>query len=116
MRARASATVPLLLTLCCSNTMMASADIRITRLAADANFLFPTNARKLTRFMMEASYGPCRPMTAAWAQRGVLDSAADSDFFARLSYFEQDSERGAIFTAESEDGELCGFADLSASL
>ena len=57
-----------------------AASIRITRVPADANILFPTNARRLTRFMMDETYGSVRPLSAAWAQRGVLDAAADSDF------------------------------------
>ena len=99
--------------------MVLTADIRISRVQADANFLFPTNSKRLTRFMMDATYGPCQPLTAAWAQRGVLDAAADSDLFGRLAYYEETREsspRGAVFVAETIDGNLCGFADVGASL
>ena len=89
--------------------------VRISRVPADTNRLFPTNANKLSRFMMEAMYGPCRPLTAAWAQRGVLDSTAASDLFARLRYYEEGTARGEMLMAEA-DGEIVGFADVSASL
>ena len=71
------------------------AGIRISRVAADGNILFPTNSQRLTRFMMDATYGPCTPFTPAWAQRGVLDATADADFFARLQYYEQARGQGA---------------------
>ena len=101
---------------CC----IATVDIRITRAIADANFLFPANAKRLTRFMMQATYGDVRPMSSAWMQRGVLDAAADSDFNARLSYYEEarrnGAPRGSILMAERDDGTICGFADVGASL
>ena len=94
--------------------------VRISRLDADANFLFPRNSKMLTRFMMDETYGQCKPLTAGWAQRGLLDATADSDFFGRLAYYEEarskGTPRGAIFVAERDDGKLCGFADVSASL
>ena len=100
-------------------SMVLASDVRISRVRADPNFLFPTNSKRLTRFMMDATYGTCQPLTAAWAQRGLLDAAADSDFFERLAYYEETrdtSPRGAIFVAETSEGTLCGFADVGASL
>jgi len=95
-------------------------DIRIRRMPADANFFQPKNSKKLTRFMMDETYGTCRPLSAAWAQRGVLDATADSDFFSRLAYYGEalaaGVSRGAIFIAERDNGDLCGFADVGASL
>ena len=97
-----------------------TAALRISRAVADANFLFPSEARRLTRFMMDAQYGPVQPFTGGWMQRGVLDAAADSDFFARMAYYADSTEggrpRGAIFVAERDDGSICGFADIGASL
>ena len=82
--------------------------------------LLPSAARRLTRFMMDETYGAVRPLSAAWAQRGVLDAAADSDFYARLAYYEKARAAGrpcgAIFVAEGGDGRICGFADIGASL
>ena len=96
------------------------AEIKITRVAADTNFLFPKNAKRLTRFMMAETYGECKPFSAAWAQRSVLDAAADSDFFGRLAYYDETRKagqpQGDIFVAEKDDGTLAGFADLGASL
>lgn len=100
---------------------VAPPSIRIVRVPADGNFLFPTNAKQLTRFMMDETYGECKPFSGAWAQRGVLDAAADSDFFGRLQYYEKTQSEGrpcgSIFKAQRVDtGELCGFADIGASL
>lgn len=98
----------------------AAAEVRISRVSADANPLFPTNARRLSRFLMEATYGQCRPLSPAWVQRGVLDSVGTSDLFSRLAYFEEGRAtgraRGDLLMAQTASGEICGFADLSASL
>ena len=104
-----------------SPTMSISAEsILVTRVAADANFLFPKNSKRLTRFMMDETYGQCQPFSAAWAQRSVLDAAADSDFFGRLKYYDEQRTagrpQGDVFIAEKADGSLAGFADLGASL
>lgn len=95
--------------------------IRIQRVEADSNLLFPTNSQRLTKFMMDATYGAVRPFSPAWAQRSVLDATSNSDFFGRLAYYEEmraaGQPRGAIFAAEREgDGALCGFADVGVSL
>ena len=102
------------------STSAAASLLTITRMPADTNRLFPTNAKKLSRFMMDQTYGiACRPFSAAWVQRGVLDATADSDFFERLSYYHEAQAagrpRGAIFVAQNGD-EICGFADIGASL
>eukprot|EP00579_Thalassiosira_antarctica_P002676 CAMPEP_0201877044 /NCGR_PEP_ID=MMETSP0902-20130614/8557_1 /ASSEMBLY_ACC=CAM_ASM_000551 /TAXON_ID=420261 /ORGANISM="Thalassiosira antarctica, Strain CCMP982" /LENGTH=281 /DNA_ID=CAMNT_0048404411 /DNA_START=106 /DNA_END=951 /DNA_ORIENTATION=- len=109
-----------------SNT--APAGIRIRKLEADTNFLFPTNAKRLTEFLMDATYGECRPFSAAWAQRAVIDAAARSDLFSRLAYYQKRLDEnddagggvssGAIFIAEKEENncELVGFVDVGASL
>ena len=100
--------------------MVSSVAVKIARVPADTSLLFPTNARRLTRFMMEETYGGCRPLSAAWAQRGVLDATADSDFYSRLAYYEsmrtEGRPRGSIFQALAADGSLCGFADVGAHL
>ena len=95
--------------------------IRIQRVEADSNLLFPENSQRLTKFMMDATYGAVRPFSPAWAQRSVLDATSNSDFFGRLAYYEEmraaGQPRGAIFAAEREsDGALCGFADVGVSL
>ena len=95
--------------------------IRIQRVDADSNLLFPANSQRLTKFMMEATYGAVRPFSPAWAQRSVLDATSNSDIFGRLAYYEEaraaGQPRGAIFAAEREsDGTLCGFADVGVSL
>jgi ribosomal protein S18 acetylase RimI-like enzyme len=99
------------------------AAIKISRVSADSNILFPSNSQRLTRFMMDATYGPCRAFSPAWAQRAVLDATADADFFARLQHYEQARANGApcgaILVAEDDssgDNTLCGFADVGASL
>ena len=46
--------------------------IRIQRVEADSNLLFPENSQRLTKFMMDATYGAVRPFSPAWAQRSVL--------------------------------------------
>lgn len=98
----------------------AAGNVRVARSPADANLLFPTNAKVLTQFMMRATYGEVRPFTAAWAQRPLLDAAADSDFYSRLEYYEAaraaGTPCGAIFLATDGAGALCGFADVGASL
>lgn len=97
-----------------------AATLNIRRMPADGNFLFPTGAKRLTKFMMEQTYGECRPFTPAWAQRAVLDGTAESDIFGRLGYYEEARANGracgSIFIAENDNGELCGFADVGASL
>ena len=94
--------------------------VLIERVPADANMMFPVNAQRLTRFMMDATYGPVRPLSPAWAQRSLLDATSDSDLFGRLAYYEEardaGSPRGAIFAAYDPDGVLCGFADIGVSL
>ena len=95
--------------------------VRIERVPADPNILFPTNAQQLTRFMMEATYGPVQPLSPAWVQRSLLDATSDSDLFGRLAYYAEaraaGQPRGAIFAARREaDGGLCGFADVGLSL
>jgi len=99
---------------------LSQSEISITRVPADANFFLPKKSKELTRFMMDETYGTCRPLSAAWAQRGVLDATADSDFFSRLEYYGNaraaGASRGAIFIAERDDGAICGFADVGASL
>ena len=102
-------------------TCSVSPGIRIQRVTADANLLFPANSQRLTKFMMEATYGAVRPFSPAWAQRSVLDATSNSDIFGRLAYYEEaraaGQPRGAIFVAEREsDGALCGFADVGVSL
>ena len=42
--------------------------VRIIRGCADTNILFPTTAKRLTRFMMDSNFGECRPLSVAWAQ------------------------------------------------
>ena len=95
--------------------------IRIQRVEADSNLLFPENSQRLTKFMMDATYGAVRSFSPAWAQRSVLDATSNSDFCGRLAYYEEmraaGQPRGAIFAAEREsDGALCGFADVGVSL
>ena len=94
--------------------------LRIVRAEADTNVLFPANSRMLTRFLMDETYGASRPLSAAWMQRGVLDAAADSDFFSRLAYYDEarknGTPQGAIFVATRDDGSICGFADVGSSL
>lgn len=90
--------------------------VRITKMTADSNLLVPSNAKKLTRCMMDAEYGSNRPLSVAWAQRLILDAAADSDYYSRLIHYQQADNHGAILIAEAEDGHLCGFADVGASL
>ena len=101
-------------------SLTAAATLNIRRMPADGNFLFPTGAKRLTKFMMEQTYGECRPFTPAWAQRVVLDGTAESDIFGRLGYYEEARANGracgSIFIAENDIGELCGFADVGASL
>ncbi len=109
-----------MLLLLAAQPIAAPQQVRISRANADPNFLFPATAKKLTRFMMQATYGEARPLSAAWAQRAVLDAAADSDFHGRLTYYDQARQqnrpRGAILVAERDDGAMMGFADVGASL
>ena len=102
-------------------TSSVSPGIRIQRVSADSNLLFPANSQRLTRFMMEATYGAVRPFSPAWAQRSVLDATSNSDIFGRLAYYEEaraaGHPRGAVFAAERvSDGALLGFADVGVSL
>ena len=103
-----------------SVALAATGNIRVSRVPADSNFLFPKNAKRLTKFMMDETYGILPPFSAAWAQRAVLDAAADSDFYSRLKYYHEARTSGrpcgSIIAAEREDGSLCGFADVGASL
>ena len=85
--------------------------ISVTRAAPDASRLFPTNSKRLARFLMDAEFGEVRPLSGAWVQRSVIEADATGDLFKRLSYYADNP--GAIFVAESADGTLCGFADVS---
>lgn len=104
-----------------SSAIAMAGNIRITRVQADANLLFPTNAKRLTKFMMDETFGTVKPFTGAWAQRSVLDATANSDFFSRLKYYDDERSNGracgCILVAEREDdGMIAGFADIGASL
>jgi len=111
-----------------SSSPAAGTGIRIRRLEADTNFLFPTNAKRLTEFLMDVTYGECRPFSSAWAQRAVIDATARSELYSRLAYYQKElildengavsSGSGAIFIAEDEENncELVGFVDIGASL
>ena len=95
-------------------------DIRITNVQADSNFLFPKSAKRLTKFMMDETFGVFPAFSAGWAQRGVFEATAQSDFFGRLEYYQEARDRdqrcGSILVAETPNGDICGFADVGASL
>ena len=109
----------MLMQLVALSALAALQDIRITRAQPDKS-AFASNTKQLTRFMMDAMYGECRPLSAAWAQRGVLDATATSDLSSRIAYYEEargsGAPRGAVLVAEAADGSICGFADVGASL
>lgn len=99
----------------------APAGIRIRRMEADTNFLFPKNAKRLMQFYMDSTYGSVRPFSSAWVQRGVIDATVQSDLSSRLSYYDDDksntNNRGALLIAETvHDNTLVGFVDVGACL